>query len=91
MYWKVAKHVLIYLRGTSQYGLWYKWTEGVKLQGFTNANWAWSPSDRKSISEGIFGIGSITVSWYNRKQISVSLSSTEVDYMVVIEAACQVI
>eukprot|EP00253_Pinus_taeda_P033913 PITA_33913 len=31
LFWKDAKHVLRYLRGTSQYGLWYKWTEGVKL------------------------------------------------------------
>ena len=31
MFWKVTKHVLRYLRGTSQYGLWYRWTKGVKL------------------------------------------------------------
>ena len=24
LYWKVTKHVLRYLRGTSQYGLWYR-------------------------------------------------------------------
>eukprot|EP00253_Pinus_taeda_P004806 PITA_04806 len=34
LFWKAAKHVLRYLRGTSQYGLWYRQTEGVKLQGF---------------------------------------------------------
>eukprot|EP00253_Pinus_taeda_P031157 PITA_31157 len=34
MFWKAAKHVLRYLRGTSQYGLWYTRIEGVKLQGF---------------------------------------------------------
>jgi len=31
MFWKAAKHVLRYLKGTSQYGLWYRRTEGVKL------------------------------------------------------------
>eukprot|EP00253_Pinus_taeda_P033365 PITA_33365 len=45
MFWKVEKHVLRYLRGTCQYGLWYRWTEGVKLQGFTDAHWAGSPSN----------------------------------------------
>ena len=57
-FWKATKHVLRYLRGTSQYGLWYRWTEGVKLQGFTDADWAGSPSDRKSTSRGIFNLGS---------------------------------
>ena len=38
LFWKAAKHVLRYLRGTSQYGLCYRQTEGVKLQGFTNAD-----------------------------------------------------
>jgi len=67
LYWKVTKHVLRYLRGTNQFGLWYKQTEGVKLQGFTDVDWVGSPSYRKSTSGGIFSIGLATVSWYNRK------------------------
>eukprot|EP00253_Pinus_taeda_P008715 PITA_08715 len=31
IYWKATKHVLRYLKGTNQYGLWYRWIEGVKL------------------------------------------------------------
>jgi len=34
VYWKVAKHVLRYLRGTTQFGLWFRWRKGVKLEGF---------------------------------------------------------
>ena len=68
LFWKAGKHVLRYLRGTSEYGLWYRQTEGVKLQGFMDAYWLDSPSDRKSTSRGIFNIGLITVSWYNMKQ-----------------------
>eukprot|EP00253_Pinus_taeda_P011118 PITA_11118 len=67
MYWKAAKHVLRYLRGTIQFWLWYRRTEGVKLQGFTDADWAGSPSDRKSTSGGTFSIGSAAVPWYSRK------------------------
>ena len=54
LFWKVRKHVLRYLKGTTEYGFGYRWTEGVKLQGFTDADWAGSPSDRKSTSGGIF-------------------------------------
>eukprot|EP00253_Pinus_taeda_P034018 PITA_34018 len=38
LFWKVVKHVLRYLRGTTQYGLWYKRIEGKKLQGFIDAD-----------------------------------------------------
>ena len=31
LFWKETKQVLRYLRGTSQYGLWYRRIEGVKL------------------------------------------------------------
>eukprot|EP00253_Pinus_taeda_P025903 PITA_25903 len=84
MFWKAAKHVLRYLKGTSQYGLWYRRTEGVKLQGFTNADWAGSPSNWKSTSGGIFNLGSAAVSWYSKKQSSVALSSAEEKYMAAV-------
>ena len=67
LYWKVGKHVLRYLRGTSGYGLWYRQSDEVKLFGFMDADWAGSPTDRKSTSRGNFSIGSTVVSWYSRK------------------------
>eukprot|EP00253_Pinus_taeda_P035255 PITA_35255 len=89
LYWKAEKHVLRYLKGTTHFGLWYRRAEGVKLQGFTDADWARSPSDRKSTSRGIFSIGSTTGSWYIRKQRSVALSSVEVEYMAASQASCE--
>jgi len=83
--------VLRYLRGTTQYGLWYRRTEGVKLQGFMDADCEGSPSEKKSTSGGIFNLGSAVVSLYNRKQRSVALSSVETEYMVASQAACEAI
>eukprot|EP00253_Pinus_taeda_P002376 PITA_02376 len=91
LFWKVEKHVLRYLKGTTQYGLCYKWTEGVQLQGFTDANWVGVPSDRKSTFGGIFNLGSAAISWYSRKQRSVALSSAEAEYMAASQAACEAI
>eukprot|EP00253_Pinus_taeda_P025793 PITA_25793 len=87
LFWKVGKHVLRYLRGTSGYGLWYRHEDEVKLCGFMDADWAGSPTDRKSTSGGIFSIGSTAVSLYSRKQRSVALSSAEAKYMVASLAA----
>eukprot|EP00253_Pinus_taeda_P012480 PITA_12480 len=69
----------------------YRCTEGVKLQGFRDADWVGSPSNRKITLWGIFIIGSTVVSWYNRKQRLVALSSTEVKYMASSQAACEAI
>eukprot|EP00253_Pinus_taeda_P013645 PITA_13645 len=86
-----AKHVLRYLKGTSQYGLWYRWTEGVKLQDFTDADWVGSPSDRKITSGRIFNLGLAAVSWYSKKQRSVALSLAKAKYMASSQAACEAI
>eukprot|EP00253_Pinus_taeda_P035205 PITA_35205 len=91
LFWKADKHVLRYLRGTLGYGLWYRQEDEVKLCGFTDADWAGSPTDRKSTSGGIFNIRSITVSWYSKKQRSVALSLAEAEYMATSLAACQAI
>jgi hypothetical protein len=91
LFWKAGKHVLRYLKGTSEYGLWYRMMDEVNFHGFTDAYWAGSPTDRKRTSGGIFSIGSTVVSWYNRKQISMALSSAEVKYMAVSQAACEAI
>jgi hypothetical protein len=64
---KASKHVLRYLRGTSEYGLWYRHTNEVKLHGFMDENWVGNPMERKSTPGGIFSIGSTVVSWYIRK------------------------
>ena len=62
LFWKEAKYVLWYLRGTTQFGLWYEWTKGVKLCRLTYADWVGNPSEQKSTSGGIFSVGSTIVS-----------------------------
>eukprot|EP00253_Pinus_taeda_P024716 PITA_24716 len=89
--WKVGKHVLCYIRGTSGYGLWYRKEDEVKLCGFMDADWVGSPTDRKRTSGGIFSIESTTISWYNKKRISVALSSAKAEYMAASLAACEAI
>ena len=91
LFWKARKHVLRYLRDTSEYGLWYRQTNEVKLHGFMDADWAGSPTDRKRKLGGIFSIGSTIVSWYRRKERSVALSSAKVEYMVASQATCEAI
>eukprot|EP00253_Pinus_taeda_P032616 PITA_32616 len=55
------------------------------------SDWASSRSDRKTAFGGIFNLGSVAVSWYNKKQRSVVVSLAEVEYMASSQATCKAI
>ena len=62
-----AKHVMRYLKGTIDFGLYYDGSHEYILYGYTDADWAGSISDKK-ITLGIcFCLGSAMSSWFSRK------------------------
>lgn len=79
----VAKRILKYVKGTEQYGIWYSEDSEICLVGYCDADWASNIDDRKSTSNGCFFIGKNLVSWLSKKQNSISLSTTEVEYIAV--------
>jgi hypothetical protein len=81
VHWVATKHVLRYLRGTFELGLSYIQGDGVKLVGYSDADWEGNNVDRKSTSGHCFNLGSGAISWFNRKQKLVALSSAEAEYM----------
>jgi hypothetical protein len=81
LHWIAAKHVLRYLHGMVGYGLRYVSDGDVKLQGYTDFDWARSAVDRRSTSECCFSLGLGMISWLSRKQTSVELSTAEAKYI----------
>jgi hypothetical protein len=79
-----AKHVMRYLKGTLDFGLCYTRDHDFRLVGYTNSDWAGSVSDRKSTLGCCLILGSSMSSWQIRTQSSISLSTTEAEYI----AAC---
>ena len=79
----VVKRIIRYINGTSDYGLWYSKDSNACLVGYLDADWAGSVDDRKSTSGGCFYLGNNLVSWMSKKQNSVSLSTTEAEYIAV--------
>ena len=61
----------------------------VRLLGYTDADWPESVVDRKSTSMCCFSLGSASISWMSRKQKSVALSTTEVEYVAASMASCE--
>ena len=81
IHWIAAKHVLRYLCGTVGYGLRYDSECDLKLQGFTDLDWAGCIANRKSTSGCCFSLGFAVISWCNRKQNSVAFNTVEVESM----------
>jgi hypothetical protein len=86
-----AKHVMRYLKGTLDYGLSYDRDHNFILTGYTDSDWAGSVADRKSTSGCCFSLGSAMILWQSRKQSSIALSTTEVEYIVACSASYEAI
>jgi hypothetical protein len=90
-HWIVEKHVLRYICGMLNYGLIYTSSSDKQLHGFTDSYWAGSAEDRRSTSGMCFILGSATTSWGSRKHNSVTLNTTEEDYITACEACTEAI
>ncbi|XP_040987672.1 secreted RxLR effector protein 161-like [Juglans microcarpa x Juglans regia] len=76
-----VKRILKYLSATVDYGMWYSKDSNLSLDSYSDANWAGNVDDRKSTTGGCFYVGSNLVAWMSKKKNSISLSTTEVEYI----------
>ena len=88
---QVAKRVLRYLKGTLDFGIFYKKGGNNELVAFTNSDYAGDLRDRKSTSGYVFLLSSGTISWQSKKQLVVSLSTTEAEFIDATSCACQTV
>ena len=77
------------MNGTSNHGIWYSFDTNPSLVGFSDADWAGNCDDRKSTSGGCFFLGNNLVSWFCKKQNSISLSTAEAEYIAAGSACTQ--
>lgn len=78
-----VKRIIRYVRSTSEYGIWFSKDQDARLIGYSDSDWASNADDRKSTTGGCFFNGSNLVSWYSKKQISISLSTVVAEYIAV--------
>eukprot|EP00253_Pinus_taeda_P002577 PITA_02577 len=88
---QAIKRIFKYLQGTQNYGLWYPINADLTLHAYTDADWAGSVDDRKSTSGGAFIMGSRLVSWFSKKQSSISLSTAEVEHVAAASCCTQLL
>jgi hypothetical protein len=85
------KRIFIYLKGTEEFGLWYPKGKDLSLIAYTSADWVGCIDDRRSTSGAAFYLGECLVSWLSKKQSSVSLSTTEAEYIAATACYTQVL
>lgn len=74
------EHVLRYLKGTIGQGILLKGDNDIRIQAYSDYDWASCPTTRKSVTGFILQIGSSPVSWKSKKQSTVAKSSAEAEY-----------
>ena len=85
------KRIFRYLKGTPSLGLWYPKDTRFNLVGYSDADYAGCRVDRKSTSGSCQFLGSRLVSWYSKKQQSVSTSTAEAEYIAAGSCCAQVL
>jgi hypothetical protein len=89
-HWKAAKHLLRYIRGTTDLCLMFDGDCGKRiLLGYADADWGGDMDTRRSTTGYVFKVYGGVVAWKSRRQPTVALSTTEAEYMASADAAKQ--
>jgi hypothetical protein len=78
----IVKPIIRYVNDTLLYGIWYSRETNLVIARYSDVDWAWNAEDRKSTLGGCFYVENNLVAWMSKKQASISLSTTEVEYIV---------
>ncbi|KAE8664067.1 hypothetical protein F3Y22_tig00112857pilonHSYRG00227 [Hibiscus syriacus] len=90
VHWKAVKWILRYLRGTTNKALCFKGGD-TTLTGYVDADLAENVNIRMSTTGYVYTLGGTAVSWVSQLHKIVSLSTTEAEYVAVIEASKEMV
>ena len=84
---EAVRRILRYVKGTLDDDILYKKDGDRKLVGFCDADYANDHDTRRSTTGYDFMLGRGAISWCNKRQPTVSLSTTEAEYRATTMAA----
>lgn len=85
-HWTAVKQILRYLKGTMDKKLVYHRSERKEIMGFCDSDWGGDVDDRRSYAGYAFKLGNSLISWSSKKQPTLTLSTTEAEYMALSHA-----
>jgi hypothetical protein len=86
-HWNEVKHVLRYLRGTTEMGLFYPNKLNPQLVGYADAGYLSDPHKDRSQTGYLFTCGNTTISWRSIKQTISATSSNHSEIIAIHEAS----
>jgi hypothetical protein len=88
---EAVMRIIRYLKGAPGRGIQFKKNGHLDVEGYTDADWAGSITDRRSMSGYFTFVGGNLVTWRSKKQKSVSLSSAESELRGIVKGICELI
>jgi hypothetical protein len=88
---KATKRILRYLKHTQDVGLWYLKSANFELIGYSDSDYAGDKVERRSTLGTCQLLGRSLVSWSSKKQNSISLSTTKVEYVTAGSCCAQIL
>ena len=86
-HWTAVKRIFRYLKGTSDVGLIYGCDNPRLVTCYSDSDYAGDVDSRRSMTGYVFTLDGSVVSWKATLQSTVTLSTTEAEYMALTEAA----
>ena len=93
LHWTAVKHILRYLKNTKDMFFVYGGKPNTKLNviGFCDASWKCDKDDTKSQTGYVFVVNGGAVDWKSKKQTTIAMHATHVEYMAALEAAMEAV
>lgn len=90
--WQEVKRILKYIKGTSDYGLFFKKNNTqVQLNVYSDSDCAADISTRISTTGYVVMLGTSVISWSSQKQSSVAQSTTDAEYFAANQASREIV
>ncbi|KAL2246099.1 UNVERIFIED_CONTAM: Retrovirus-related Pol polyprotein from transposon RE1 [Sesamum indicum] len=89
--YQAAVHLVKYLRGCADTGLFFPLQNKLNLIAFSDADWGGCLQTRKSLTGFCVFLGETPISWKTKKQVTVSRSTTEAEYRSLASTVCELV
>jgi hypothetical protein len=80
-HWTAVKRILCYLRGHTDLKLTFDGKRGLTTYGYSDSDWGGDHDTRRSTTGYVFMLAGAAICWKSKLQKTISLSSTEAEYM----------
>ncbi|SLM33754.1 Ribonuclease H-like domain [Lasallia pustulata] len=90
-HFQAAKRILCYLKGTHSYSICFTSSDSLSLTGYVDASHADDVDMRRSTGSYVFMLAGGAISYKSGRQLIVTLSSTEAEYVALTLAAKEAI